>query len=341
MERTTPLTCGCQASVATRIRIRPRPWRPPRRGRARAGAAPPGLPAQGQPAHDLEPAVVVLGHEGAGFHEIARVDVGDAVDVPHGGVVDVAADHPVHGVLHGILRHHLLEVADEVDGVLHLQLGPGREGPVGEAEAAADDVEHRVGRDGGGVGPVAEVGEPADVAHHDVEVVAVGDEEAPPVRRDVDGGAHHLDAPEGHADIFARELVVVAGDVDHAGALAHLAEQLLHDVVVALRPVPAGLQLPAVDDVADEVDGFGVVVLEEVDDQLVLAAPGAEVEVRDEQGPVMGGLLWHRDTRRSFVDAGDSNHVGRRRRMTARDARRCDERLATMIVSSPVCVAPV
>ena len=57
--------------------------------------------------------------------------------------------------------------------------------------------------------------------------------------------------------IVAQELVVVAGDVDDARALARLAQQLLHDVVVRLRPVPALLQPPAVDDVADEIDRLG------------------------------------------------------------------------------------
>ena len=53
---------------------------------------------QAAPVQHFEAPVVVLGHEGAGFHEVARVDVGDAADVTHRGVVDVAADHPVGAV---------------------------------------------------------------------------------------------------------------------------------------------------------------------------------------------------------------------------------------------------
>jgi hypothetical protein len=52
---------------------------------------------------------------------------------------------------------------------------------------------------------------------------------------------------------------------------------------VGLRPVPARLQPPAVDDVADEVEGVGVVAPEEVEKQRRLAAPRAEMHVRDEE----------------------------------------------------------
>ena len=60
------------------------------------------------------------------------------------------------------------------------------------------------------------------------------------------------DAVELVADEGTRELVVVAGNEDHPRALADLAQQLLDDVVVGLRPVPVALELPAVDDVADQ-----------------------------------------------------------------------------------------
>ena len=57
---------------------------------------------------------------------------------------------------------------------------------------------------------------------------------------------------------------MVARDVDDARALARLAQQLLHHVVVRLRPIPARLELPAIDDIADEIDHVGVVVAEEL-----------------------------------------------------------------------------
>jgi hypothetical protein len=35
---------------------------------------------------------------------------------------------------------------------------------------------------------------------------------------------------------------------------------------VGLRPIPAGAQLPSIDDVAHEIDRVGVVMLEEIDE---------------------------------------------------------------------------
>ena len=85
------------------------------------------------------------------------------------------------------------------------------------------------------------------------------------------------------AVIVAQELVVIARQIDDAGALARLAQQLLHHVVVRLRPVPAATQLPAVDDVADQIDRFGVVVAEEVEQALGLAAARAEMNVGNKE----------------------------------------------------------
>ena len=75
----------------------------------------------------------------------------------------------------------------------------------------------------------------------------------------------HLDAAEMGAVIAAQEFVVIAGNVDQPRALARLAQQLLHHVVVRLRPIPRRSQRPAVDDVADQIDRFGFVVAEEIE----------------------------------------------------------------------------
>ena len=84
----------------------------------------------------------------------------------------------------------------------------------------------------------------------------------------------------------AREFVMVAGHEDHARAVPHFAQQLLNDVVVGLRPVPARPQPPAVDDVADEEDRVGVVVAKEIEHQLGLAAARAQMQVGDEDGAI-------------------------------------------------------
>ena len=85
------------------------------------------------------------------------------------------------------------------------------------------------------------------------------------------------------AVIAAQEFVVIAGHIDDAGALARLAQKLLHHVVVRLRPVEAGLQRPAVDDVADQIDRVGLVEAQKVEQLARLAAARAEMNVGDEE----------------------------------------------------------
>ena len=100
----------------------------------------------------------------------------------------------------------------------------------------------------------------------------------------------HAHLAEGELAVLPRRLVVVARDVDHVGALARLAHDLLHHVVVRLRPVPPALQPPAVDDVADQVEMLALVPLQEIEQQLGLAAARAEMDVRQEDRAVAGGL---------------------------------------------------
>jgi len=106
----------------------------------------------------------------------------------------------------------------------------------------------------------------------------------------VDGILDHLDAAKMRAVIVAQKLVMIAGNVKQPDALARLPQQLLHDVIVKLRPIPRGLQLPAVDDIAHEIDGVGFVVAQEVEKLVRLAAARSEMDVRQKQRSNPAGL---------------------------------------------------
>ena len=110
--------------------------------------------------------------------------------------------------------------------------------------------------------------------HHEI-AIAVG--------AVVDRALADVDAAEMGTIVVAQELVVIAGHVDQAGALARLAQQLLHHVVVRLRPVPARAQLPAVDDVADEVDHIRIVIPQKIEQQQRLASARTEMHVGNEE----------------------------------------------------------
>ena len=98
-----------------------------------------------------------------------------------------------------------------------------------------------------------------------------------------DGVLDHFGAAKMGAVIVAQKLVVIAGNVEQADPFARLPQQLLHDVVVKLRPIPGGLELPAVDDVAHEIDGVGFVMAQEVEQLVGLAAARPQMDVRQKQ----------------------------------------------------------
>ena len=95
-------------------------------------------------------------------------------------------------------------------------------------------------------------------------------------------------AAEIEPGVIAREFVVIARHIDDAAALARTAQEFLHHVVVRLGPVPAAPQLPAVDDVADQVQVFAVVVPQEFEQGLRLAARRSQMDVGNEDGAVPG-----------------------------------------------------
>ena len=98
------------------------------------------------------------------------------------------------------------------------------------------------------------------------------------------------------AAIVARHLVMIAGHIDDLGPFARHAQDLLHHVVVRLRPVPAALQLPSVEDVADQIEPVALDVADEVEQKLGLTAARAQMDVGDEDGPIVanGDLGAHR-----------------------------------------------
>jgi len=200
--------------------------------------------------------------------------------------MNVTADHSVGAGSLGLNGQDLFEVADEIDCILDARLRPFRQRPVRQAKQAAQPVELRIGEDGEVVGFIAEMSDPARMFDYDIEEIAVRDEKAAAVCSGVNGVFDDLDSAKVRAVIVAKELVMIAGNIDKPRTFACLAQQLLNDVVVSLRPVPVGAQRPAVNDVANEIDGFGVVEAQEVDEFLGLRAARSEMNVGDKEAAI-------------------------------------------------------
>ena len=179
----------------------------------------------------------------------------------------------------------LFERGDVADGILDLVFQKLGQRPVGQAEASAQRIEMVVETQRQGVEPIAEVGEPLGVLHDAVEQVAMDHQQSQAERGAMYLLAANRDAAECEVEKMTGGFVVVAGDVDDLGALARLAQDLLHDVVVRLLPVPAAPQLPAVDDVADEVEVIRFGAPQKLEQAGSLAAGRPQMGIRDPDSP--------------------------------------------------------
>jgi hypothetical protein len=231
----------------------------------------------------VEIAGVILADGRAALNPIAGIHVADAEPVVDRRVMDVAADDAISPVALRLGYKRLLIVADQADGAFDALLRPIGEGPVGQSEETTGAGSKMIGRQQKRIGPIAQSREPGDIADDHVEPVAMHDKQATAVGGLMNHLLGDLDAAIGGADEVAQELVVIAWKIDDPGALPRLAEKLLQHVVVALRPEPGPPQSPAVDDIADQVDRLGIVVAEEIEDEIGPAAGGAEVEVREKK----------------------------------------------------------
>jgi len=110
-------------------------------------------------------------------------------------------------------------------------------------------------------------------------MVAVDEPQAPAIGGDVHRVVHHLHPAKVVVGEVARKLVVVAWHKHHLGALARLAQDLLDDIVVRLGPEPAPAQLPAVNDVTQQVQVIARVSFQKFKQGFGLATGCAQVQV--------------------------------------------------------------
>ena len=197
------------------------------------------------------------------------------------------ADHALVAALLCFVGHRVFKVGDKVQGLFDFAFQKGGQGPIRQTHACAHAVEMAVQAQGQLVQVVTQICQPLGVLHHGVKVVAVDKPELATVFEGVHRLLRDLDATKVVLDKAPCKLVVVAGNVDHVAALAGPAQQLLHHVVVGLRPVPLAAQLPAVNDVSHQVQIVAGVGLEELNQGLGLAAGRAQVQVRNKHGAVM------------------------------------------------------
>src|SRR5215470_1807371 len=150
------------------------------------------------------------------------------------------------------------------------------------------------------------MGEPARLGHHEVEMIAVDHQVAAAVGTEMDIALRDLDAAEVSAVIFTQKLIMVARHVDHAGALARLAQQLLDHVIMGLRPIPGCPQAPTVDNVADQIDRVGVMIAQKVEKKLRLAPACAKMDIRNEERAKVSQAAFSHDVHLMFAESWET-----------------------------------
>jgi len=202
---------------------------------------------------ELNPAVKIFYQCRATFNPIAAVQILNVADVFDFRAVNVAADHAVGLLVARHLRQGFLVFRDVFHGRLGLEFQIRRQRPVAETQRAPQPVEMQIEIENPVVKVRAEFFQQMIEMRQAVRLMTVDDEIFFPVG----GGVHcllrHDHAAKTHSHKLLDEFVVVAGDVNDFRLFAAFAEQFLDEHVVVVLPEPAELQLPAVNQVADDV----------------------------------------------------------------------------------------
>ena len=242
------------------------------------------------PSENLHMSVGIFDKGAAAFNPVSVVEVEDATDHADLGMVDMAAHHAVHAAHRGFTGHGLLEAGDIFDRILHFVFEPSRQRPIGQAETLAQREQRIVEAQRHAIGPVADMGEPFGIGDHPVEAIAMQHPKPLAVGAVMDGLMDDLDAAELDPtedlapSIIAGKLIVIAGHEDDAGAGIDLAQDFGHHLVLCFGPVPAALELPAIDNVADQIERVAVVMGQKVGQRFGLAARRSKMGVGNKDG---------------------------------------------------------
>ena len=93
--------------------------------------------------------------------------------------------------------------------------------------------------------------EPFGVRDNHIELVAMKNKELLVIRCDVNRTVDNVDIAEIQASVIAQEFVMITGQINQSCALADLAQQLLHHIILGLRPVPTRRKAGRVSEVVE------------------------------------------------------------------------------------------
>ena len=112
---------------------------------------------------------------------------------------------------------------------------------------------------------VSNIGQPTGMLDHAVEQVAMDNPQSHAIDSFVDVIFLDSNLAKIKTEKMARGFVMIAWNIDNASTVAGLAQQFLDDVIMLLRPEKAFLQLPAINDIANEIECLATCVFQKME----------------------------------------------------------------------------
>lgn len=85
---------------------------------------------------------------------------------------------------------------------------------------------------------------------------------------------------------------MIAVEIRDASGLAIAAEEFLDEHIAVIRPEPGVAQLPAIDDIPDEVEMIAFVLAKKIQDRVDLGMAAAEMNVRNPDRAIFHERCW-------------------------------------------------
>src|ERR1043166_5051663 len=197
---------------------------------------------------------------------IATVHVNQIAQGTNFRSMNMSANDPGHAVLPPKLNHGIFVIGDVLDRRLGPKFDVGGERPVTEAERSSNSIHPHVHVQN----PVVQRG--PDAIQQTVEMsqaiklVSVNNQVTFAVGSDMHRALDQADRAKGDAKKFFQKLIVIARDEGRLRAFAILAQQFLDEQIVFFGPKPFSAQLPAVDEIADDIQMTAVGVAQELEE---------------------------------------------------------------------------
>src|SRR5689334_12171536 len=119
--------------------------------------------------------------------------------------------------------------------------------------------------------------------------MAMDNENAVSGRGDMNIAGPDFDIPVAAAKV-CHQLVMITGNINDPGTFPRLAQNLLNDVVVLLRPVNAAAKRPDINQIAHHVEGIEIVIAQKIQQHTRIGATTTEMCIRDPASTITGRL---------------------------------------------------